>query len=269
MRFALVDNKQKEPKAGLKGLCPGCLEPVVAKCGEQRVHHWAHERNKMCDSWWEPETEWHRSWKNHFPNEWQEVFLPDEQTGEKHIADIRTNHALVIEFQHSSIKPQERFSREKFYRNMIWVVDGSRLKGDYPRFLKAKNHFEVVRKGLFRVSYPEECFPVSWLDSSVPVIFDFHGIKTLFDHNDARNALYCLFPVRIDGSVVIAEVSRKSFVNTIISGEWSERTGDFMKALNHVKQERQAQRERLQQKQINAAFQKFSGVNRYRRSRRF
>lgn len=90
MRFAIIDNNRVEAKPELKeGLCPLCAKPVVAKCGKQRIHHWAHHNNKACDSWKEPETEWHRSWKNNFPVEWQEICLSDEKTGEKHIADIR------------------------------------------------------------------------------------------------------------------------------------------------------------------------------------
>ena len=122
MRFAIVDNKKVEAKTGLIANCPGCSLPVTPKCGDQRVHHWAHSRNKMCDTWWEPETEWHRNWKIKFPEEWQENFLTDDKTGEKHIADIMTDKGLVIEFQHSHIKPQERLSREAFYRNLAWAL---------------------------------------------------------------------------------------------------------------------------------------------------
>ena len=69
---------------------------------------------------------WHRAWKNHFRPEWQE-YIHHDQSGEKHIADVRTEHGQIIEFQHSHIDPQERAARERFYGNMIWVVDGMRL----------------------------------------------------------------------------------------------------------------------------------------------
>ena len=71
-----------------------------------------------------------------FPTEWQEIVLFDKQTGEKHIADVQTIHNLVIEFQYSAINQEESISREKFYKNMIWIVDGTSLKRDYPRFQK-------------------------------------------------------------------------------------------------------------------------------------
>jgi len=174
MRFALVNDKRIEAEPGLKGVCPGCAQPVNAKCGARRIHHWAHITDKKCDSWWEPETEWHRSWKNNFPDEWQELVLRDEQTGEKHIADLCTDYGLVIEFQHSHIHPPERTSREYFYKNMIWIVDGTRLKNDYNRFLLNTNsHSRFVKQGMFLVGSPSECFPLDWIACSVPVVFDF------------------------------------------------------------------------------------------------
>ena len=55
-------------------------------------------------------------WKKCFPEEWQEV-VHFAEDGEKHIADVKTPSGLVIEFQHSAIKPEEQLSREGFYKN--------------------------------------------------------------------------------------------------------------------------------------------------------
>lgn len=121
MKYAIVGNQKKEAEKGVKGLCPMYNQPVIAKCGQFKINHWAHKSRKHCDSWWENETEWHRQWKDLFPKEWQEVISYDEKTGEKHIADIKTNMGSVIEFQHSNISIQERESREKFYKDMMCV----------------------------------------------------------------------------------------------------------------------------------------------------
>ena len=99
---------------------------MIAKCGRVKVWHWAHKGRPPCDPWWESETQWHRDWKNQFPVEWQEVSHIDPQTGETHIADVKNPFGLVVEFQHSLIKPEERQSREEFYGEMVWVVDGLR-----------------------------------------------------------------------------------------------------------------------------------------------
>jgi len=250
MRFALIDSEKVEAKSGLKGICPGCSQEMIAKCGIQRIHHWAHKGNKVCDSWWEPETEWHRSWKNNYPTEWQEVFLPDSKTGEKHIADVRTIHGLVIEFQHSNIQPLERRAREDFYNIMVWVVDGTRLKRDYPRFLKGKNNtfentifYETNNPKIFRVDLVDWCFPVAWLGDSVPVVFDFLGDGTLEDEENIRNNLYCLFP-QIGKYAMVAEISRKAFIKSTINGEWTIKAQKFIEELKI-----QADNERTEQLQ--------------------
>lgn len=244
MRFALIDNKRIVAEPTLKGLCPGCYQPVIARCGTQRIHHWAHADNKECDSWWEPQTEWHRSWKNNFPVDWQEIFLPDSRTGEKHIADVRTGHGLVIEFQHSHIKPQERTAREQFYRNMVWVIDGTRLKRDYLRFLKGKEQFRAIvkAKGIYRLSFPKECFPSTWLESPVPVIFDFRGNESLYDPKDVRHALYWVFPERIGGDTILAVITRGAFIDAAKNGNlsaWAQKLADNIRQVNQELQKQQ------------------------------
>jgi competence protein CoiA len=64
--------------------------------------------------------------------------MQDGQTGERHIADVRTSGGLVIEFQRSSIDPAEVQARQAFYQKMIWVVDGCR--NDTDRF-----YFSMMR----------------------------------------------------------------------------------------------------------------------------
>ncbi len=141
MKFALVNGEKAEAQPEMRrGTCLYCQSETIAKCGDERIEHWAHKSKVSCDLWWENETEWHRAWKNHFPKEWQEYIHTDPVTGEKHIADIKTDKGLVIEFQHSSIKSDEIKSREAFYKNMVWVVDGTRLKKDYPRFLNGTGY---------------------------------------------------------------------------------------------------------------------------------
>jgi competence protein CoiA len=266
MRFALVDNKQEEAKTGLKGVCPGCSQPLIAKCGNQRVHHWAHTGNKMCDSWWEAETEWHRRWKDNFPKEWQEVFLPDKQTGEKHIADVRTNHGLVVEFQHSHIHPEERSSRERFYRNMVWVVDGRRLKRDYSRFLKEKEDFRPIRKGVFKVWFPEACFPTAWLNSRVPILFDFSWSETSSHIDDKQDVLFCLFPIRLGTDVIVAEIRKRAFIRTVISGEWLMRVQRFTQDL--FQEQKQKEEIENQKRAKEGAAYMLQLINKFNRRRR-
>lgn len=103
---------------------------MLAKCGPHVMHHWAHEVQRDCDPWWENETEWHREWKNHFPISCREVShtAPD---GEVHRADIKTPTGIYIEVQHSSMTDAERISRETFYQNLVWVIDGRSFRDNF------------------------------------------------------------------------------------------------------------------------------------------
>ena len=121
MRFALSNNERIEPSKGAKGLCPCCGSELVAKCGEIKVHHWSHKK-KCDDHWWENETEWHRNWKNKFPKEWQEIIQRDE-SGEKHIADVKTGSGWSIEFQHSPISKEERDSLQELPLELNFTPD--------------------------------------------------------------------------------------------------------------------------------------------------
>ena len=130
MRYAIVDGERAEAKPRLRGACQCCGGQTISKCGEHVVWHWAHRRREDCDPWWESETEWHRSWKDRFPPDWQEVVHCDPATREKHIADVKTPHSLVIEIQNSPIHPEEMRSREKFYESIVWIVIGDRREPD-------------------------------------------------------------------------------------------------------------------------------------------
>ncbi len=134
MRYAISNGQRAEPQPKTRGTCPGCGGEVTAKCGKHVLWHWAHLASTHCDQWWEPETEWHRTWKNRFPADWQEIPLRSSSTGELHIADVRTPHGLVIEFQRSTIDSEEVAAREAFYQKMIWVIDGTRSENDVAYF---------------------------------------------------------------------------------------------------------------------------------------
>lgn len=212
MKFALVEGERREPQPKLTGKCPGCSEAVTAKCGTQRVWHWAHKGRLTCDPWWEPETQWHRAWKNLFPLSWQEVVLRSPQTGERHIADVRAPHGLVMEFQHSAIDPTERISREKFYVNMLWVVDCTRLKTDLPRIDEHLPNWRRLPEGNVETHWnPASIFPRRWLNCTVPVLFDFSGYIDGADPAE-RDHLLCLLPERFSDRAVFFPVSRATLV---------------------------------------------------------
>jgi hypothetical protein len=142
----------------LDACCPSCAAPVVPKCGEIKVWHWAHLHAQDCDAWAEHETAWHLAWKARFPAEQTEVCLPP------HRADIVTGDGRVIELQHSPIAPGEIREREAFYGDMLWVVDAR-------PFL---DHLVFSSRGsyhTFRWKWPR----LSWLEARRPIYLDVSG----------------------------------------------------------------------------------------------
>jgi competence protein CoiA len=174
MKFALVEGQRQEAQPHLSGKCPACDQPMIAKCGEKRVRHWAHKSTFFCDHWWESETEWHRNWKDQFPASWQE-FIYRAANGERHIADVRTDHEWVIELQHSYIKPEERRSRDAFYKKLVWVVDATRRETDATQFSEAwKVAIPVNGNSVVRRIRLDECRLLrEWSDSYGSIFFDF------------------------------------------------------------------------------------------------
>lgn len=75
------------------------------------------------------ETAWHRDWKLAFPSAFREVGFKDAHKGDFHRADIFTPSGHTIEFQNSPINLAELKSREAFYPNLIWVLNGKKFKG--------------------------------------------------------------------------------------------------------------------------------------------
>src|SRR5437868_13597788 len=118
MQFAVTEARERiEATKGARALCPVCDSTVLAKCGSIVVHHWAHEAGEDCDPWFEPETEWHRAWKSMFPQDRIEVPFGE------HRADVLTRRGTVVELQNSRISPEEIHARERFYKQMVWVVN--------------------------------------------------------------------------------------------------------------------------------------------------
>ena len=164
MQLALVNAEPTEAFPHGRGTCAQCGSEMVAKCGPRIMHHWAHHRSRNCDPWWENETPWHRDWKNLYPINCREVsHVADD--GEIHRADVKTNAGIIVELQHSAMSDKERISRETFYQNMVWVLDGSVFAQNFDIYhmlpdpdsdvaqdivwSKAKRHMDGANNGIF------------------------------------------------------------------------------------------------------------------------
>lgn len=131
MQYSNVNGQKTLPFPKGKGNCDVCGSDTIAKCGEKVMWHWAHKSKMECDPWWENETEWHREWKEKFPENFREIVHRCEVTGEKHRADIKSDKGIILEIQNSPISFEEMRSREGFYKNLIWIVNGKKFQSRF------------------------------------------------------------------------------------------------------------------------------------------
>lgn len=109
-------------ETGQRSTCPHCGEVVISKCGDFKIHHWAHLSNSECGG--EPETPWHKEWKNLA----KKYDLKNEVRGIRHITDsIDFENKICFEFQHSPINTMEIYDRNNEYFNLDfkvkWIFD--------------------------------------------------------------------------------------------------------------------------------------------------
>ena len=74
MQYANVNGERREASSNAKGECPVCGGEVISKCGNIKIHHWAHVSGSgECESGKEPESKEHRVFKEQFPEWCREV----------------------------------------------------------------------------------------------------------------------------------------------------------------------------------------------------
>lgn len=174
MLFATLNGNKIEAVPQTKALCPLCERPVFSKCGEVNVWHWAHLKGESCDSWYEPETEWHKNWKSIFGKDNSEIVI--KKDGIKHIADILTNENVVIELQNSPIQKPIIRRREIFYEDrMLWIINGIHFKDN---FHTSRGNYVFHSSGLREYIQKDYSFywdwaRKSWNEVQRPVFIDF------------------------------------------------------------------------------------------------
>lgn len=231
MKFAIVEGARQEAQPGRLGTCPSCDLPMVAKCGSVKVWHWSHVGRRICDTWWENETEWHRAWKAHFPVEWQEVICP-ALDGERHIADVQTLKGWTLEFQHSFLHPTERAARNAFYPKLAWVVDATRRVRDRSQFEAAlarapRAHPQMP---LWRISTADCALLRDWSGGPAAVFFDFGATKTGIQFD-----LWCLIPSQLaEGMAYVGLFSRAKFLEMHVASAGEDAFGQLMETLKEL-----------------------------------
>jgi len=232
MKFGLVNGVKSEAIKGARGACPYCGAELIARCGDVKMNHWAHKGKLVCDVWWENETEWHRAWKNNFPVEWQEIIHIDESTGEKHIADTKSTEGWVLEFQHSPIKTEEIQSRNKFYKRIIWVVDGLRRERDRKQLDKTYEHGSTFETNNFQFK------EIDFLEfSRLLMVWSNCGKPVFLDFNETLMPL--VLPFRNKDVVYLTPIHRDLFVELVNTNQFEDLLKTIYEELNEYLNERQ------------------------------
>lgn len=209
MFYALLNGVRVEPEKGLEGaVCPFCRQPVIARCGEERVKHWSHRSVIDCDPWLEAETEWHRRWKNLFGDMQEQMH---ENGGARHMADVKTTDGTIVEFRHNAISREGCATREAFFgKTMFWVVDCAR-NGRLTERLN-ENRYRLRTSNVLgclmqSTREPEKCFPKVWTESRRFVFLDY-GMPELI----------CIFPGRMKGLLLCMTMQKDEFVECVNDG---------------------------------------------------
>jgi hypothetical protein len=219
MKYAIVDGHRREARHDLHGTCQACHAIMTPKCGSIRMPYWSHPPGAFKHHW-EPETEWHRAWKNAFPEDCQEIphRAPD---GELHIADVKTPQGRVLEFQHSSLPDAERHARENYYDPMYWIVDGLRLQRDRPQFFEELRYADLVSVRPFSLIARASSLPQKWASSRVHVFFDFGAVEHESDcWRFGAPVLWAMMPNSPKGYAVLQPAYRAAFIDAMLKGKY-------------------------------------------------
>ena len=183
---------------------------------------------------------------------------------------LKTQNGYVLEFQHSYLNPEERRSRNAFYRPLVWIVDGTRRKTDKLQFQKAfEESTTVIRDPLIkRVNFPDECRLLKeWHDSNALVFFDFQEAK-----ETKQSMLWFLFPKTEATEAYISLFSRQKFIELHNENKFDEMVKNIILPIHNelAKGFLEISRKNIENDRSNRAsgFERYM-TNKQRRQRRF
>lgn len=129
MKYALVNGQRKHAKDVVSGTIGADIwfpDYEVKACVGRYLQYWVYTSDKPnLPSGYEPETQWHASWKELVDDQYTEVVCGPNN---EHRADILAGDQ-VVEIQKSRIDIRDAEDRVGFYRQMlpssrvIWVID--------------------------------------------------------------------------------------------------------------------------------------------------
>jgi competence CoiA-like predicted nuclease len=132
--IAIVETVRTEAAPKLIGRCQMCNGKMIAKCGDFKIWHWAHEvNNDNCQG--KIMSAWHYEWQQRFDAELREV-----PTLNNTRADIlREDEAVSIEFQNTAFDFDYIQKKEKSTPTVLWVVNLRQQKENEQITIKNNN----------------------------------------------------------------------------------------------------------------------------------
>lgn len=106
---------------------------LIAKKGTHKIHHFCHKNKNECGEIYNKMGEWHNSMQNRIMKKYIEIPIKKKDHNNKlklHIADVKTDENIIIEYQKSIISENIILERDYFYnkyfKKLIWVFYISR-----------------------------------------------------------------------------------------------------------------------------------------------
>lgn len=191
MFYEWVNGERRQPVAsGERTICRQCNGELTGVLPQDREPFWRHMSRKDCDTWSEPEGDWHLAWKERFPIEAREFPMVDKTTGERHRADVfvtrNGERGVTVELQHSSISAVDVNIRERFYGMrgpMLWVVHLHEEAGAFHKYAFTAglggrpNHVDAQGRTFVGCRWVSRSstFITKWKRSGAHVVFDVDG----------------------------------------------------------------------------------------------
>ena len=150
MQYANVNGERREASPNAKGECPLCGSEVISKCGNIKIHHWAHVSGSECELGKEPESKEHRVFKEQFPEWCREVVHGSRR------ADVLVGR-FVVEYQKSNISFEDMLERTEDWNTLgykvFWILDYEKiaLKFERKNYENVSYHWKWMRKTIKKV----------------------------------------------------------------------------------------------------------------------
>lgn len=148
MYIAIDNNQRVRPSKDLrKAICQCCGSSVIAKTGDKKVWHWAHEFLGDCTQ--KGKGEWHYFWQDQLDITEVEVRDPKWPNN---IADICIRDPrlpdgyLVVELQESAISLEDIHQRNQAYKHILWITNNLNNKPHKRNFKdKSLNTYAIFK----------------------------------------------------------------------------------------------------------------------------